>query len=607
MKRLSTARLPVLKFCYRYLWRVSPQKLSIALCLLLLEVSLGLFLLYQTKVVFDSLAAVFEASPSLRDVTRIVNATAVLSGLILTQYFVNTCSRLLRENLDQLIIDNIHHALQEKSTKVNLVHLEGSEYHDTCFKAQTDGPVRFLSMFHQTQAAISNALSLSGILVLLVSMQWMVGVAIVLLVMPSALLQARYSIRLFRWQQETIQLQRRSFYYNWMLTTVSFAKEIRSFLLAPEFMKTFRGIRRQVFNSKYKIIRRHLMAVLATRTVELLLAYSIFVYLMANGMNGWLSLGDAVLYYQAFSRGRSSLRAFTIGVSKIHEDGLFLTNFFEFLQSENVPGNSVGPGTFSSKIKHIDVCNLSFAYPGALNPILKNVNLRVDAGERVALVGKNGSGKSTLLKLLCGLYEPAAGDILFNQHRVNLCSPEIRKKITVIFQDYNMYQLSARDNVWLGDTGRSSCDPAIENCACGSGADAFIRNLPDGYNSTLGKMFDGGAELSTGQWQQMAAARMLFRSAEIFFLDEPTHSMDAEAERNFFEELLSKSKDSILIYTTHSEQTLQYATKIIYLEAGRICGQGSHNQLLDGNGQYATLFKQPMSRGHTQNNLVQCQ
>ncbi|MCX6690483.1 MAG: ABC transporter ATP-binding protein, partial [Methanoregula sp.] len=233
-----------------------------------------------------------------------------------------------------------------------------------------------------------------------------------------------------------------------------------------------------------------------------------------------------------------------------------------------------------------------FTYPGAASPALSNVNLTLHKGEIIALVGDNGAGKSTFIKLLCRLYESEQGKITVDGLDLKRTDPEEwRRHTTVLFQDYVRYHLSARENIWMGDVSRSSDTPRVEMAAHQAAADTVIRKLPDAYSSLLGKLFSGGQELSTGEWQKVALARAFFRDADIVILDEPARSLDALAEAEIFHRFRELVKGRTAVLISHRFSTVLLADHIYVLDRGKIIEHGTHAELMAENGHYSKMFR----------------
>ncbi len=312
-----------------------------------------------------------------------------------------------------------------------------------------------------------------------------------------------------------------------------------------------------------------------------------------------ISLGDLTLYLSLFRLGQGSFQSLLGSVASLYENGLFVSNLFAYLDISSgeepraLPARSLPRGaSLAFELRHV-----SFRYPAQAGQpeserwALRDVNLVVAPGEKLALVGDNGAGKSTLIKLMLRLYDPTEGQILYGGVDIRDLDPkDLRQRIGVLFQDFVRYQFTAEENVGLGEVAHIHDRPRIEVAIDRGGARSVIERLPHGLDSMLGGWFEEGQELSGGQWQKLALARAFMRDAELLVLDEPSSSLDAEAEHDLLQRLHELARSRTAIFISHRFSTVRTADRIVLLRDGQIEEQGSHAELVARGGRYARLF-----------------
>jgi ATP-binding cassette subfamily B protein len=298
------------------------------------------------------------------------------------------------------------------------------------------------------------------------------------------------------------------------------------------------------------------------------------------------------MYFQAFQKGLGYLRDLLGNLAGLYEGNLFLSNLFDFLDIKPSVIDPPEPKPFPSPLLDgIVFDHVSFGYPSGNSEALVDISLSLRQGEILALVGENGSGKTTMVKLLCRLYDPDSGMITIDKIPLtDFRVAELRGNISVVFQDYVRYHLTAAQNISLGDIRRSPDRSAIREAAITAGVDSLIADLPDGYNTVLGRWFKGGKELSTGEWQKIALARAFIRNAAIVILDEPTSAQDAESEQDVFNKFRELASGKTAIVISHRFSTVRMADRIAVMHKGRIIEHGTHQELMNSDGMYRKMY-----------------
>jgi ATP-binding cassette subfamily B protein len=321
--------------------------------------------------------------------------------------------------------------------------------------------------------------------------------------------------------------------------------------------------------------------------------YAAYILILVRTLAGALSLGGLTLLAGAFARSRGLIESLFSSFNNIAEQALYVKDLFDFFETRpgiiSPPNALPGPRPIRTGF---EFRNVSFAYAGSERQVLHGVNLRFDAGERIALIGENGAGKTTLVKLLARLYDPTAGAILLDG--VDLREYDVdslRKEIGVIFQDYMRYDMPVRENIGFGRIEERANQARIEDAARKSLAEPMIAQLAGGYDQMLGRRFENGVDLSAGQWQKIALARAYMRDAQVLILDEPTASLDARAEYEVFLRFADLTRDRMAVLISHRFSTVRMADRILVLADGEIMEQGTHQQLVALGGRYAELFE----------------
>ncbi|MEL7356058.1 MAG: ABC transporter ATP-binding protein [Cyanobacteria bacterium J06560_6] len=582
--------VPALKL----VWQSSPKWTVARTGLIVLQGLLPLGSIYSVKLLVDAVTGsqglmIAEPHVLLRQITPLLIGLAAIALLIL---LCNTFSELVNTAQAQKVSDYMRSVLHRKSVELDLAFYENSRYHDTLQRAQQEASYRPNQILTRLAQVGQNSISLVAMVGLLLTLHWGILGIILVAAIPSVFVRTRYTRALYKWQHNWTPVERQSLYFSWMMTNEQFAKEIRLFNLGDLFNRRFDRLRAKVYQSRFKLMTERSLSFLAAALFSGLLIGAIYGYILYQTLQGTLQLGDLVLYHQALQRGQSSLKVTMTGLSGLHEDNLFLSNLYEFLDlksSISTPSSAKPvPAALSNGIVFDRV---SFQYEGTTRQALKDISLTVRPGETIALVGENGSGKTTLIKLLCRLYDPTSGRITFDHADLrDLDVLSLRNQISVIFQDYAKYNLSAQDNIWLGNI-QLPPDSDISSAAKRSGAHQVIEQLPDGYDTILGKLFARGEELSIGQWQKVALARAFLRKSQVIVLDEPTSAMDPKAEYEVFKRFKELIEDQAAILITHRLSTVKMADHIYVMELGKIVESGSHDELMNQQGLYAKLFE----------------
>ncbi|UCD84933.1 MAG: ABC transporter ATP-binding protein [Deltaproteobacteria bacterium] len=576
----------------RLVWRSGPGWTVASVLLLTVQGILPLLTLYFMKLVIDAIAAGLTAPDKGEVFWQAALWIGLMGAVALLGVLLSSLADIVGETQGQMVADSMYGVLHTKSIEVDLGYYEDPRYYDTLHRAQQEAPFRPTRIVNDMVAVGQSGISLLAMAGLLVSFHWAVAAVLFAAVLPGILIRIKYAGRLFSWQREWTPAERQAQYINWILTGDTHAKEVRIFGLASLLMSRFRELRKTLRRERLAIASRRSAAEFAAQAGGTLAVFGSLGFIALRAVQGSITLGDLVMYYQAFQRGIGFLRQMLSSLADLYEDNLFLSNLFEFLDLRPNVIDPPRPEPIPQRMKTgIVFDQVSFKYPTGTSTVLKEVNLTMRPGEVVALVGENGSGKTTLVKLLCRLYDPTSGVITLDGIDLRRFKvEELRREFSIIFQDYAQYHLSARENIWFGDVALAPGDQRVVAASEISGADDFIKGLPRGYETMLGKWFEDGEELSIGEWQKVALARAFLRDSQFIVLDEPTSALDARAEYEVFKRFrqLAKGRNAIIISQRFS--TVRMADRIYVLDRGTIIESGTHEELVQGGGIYASLF-----------------
>jgi ATP-binding cassette subfamily B protein len=577
----------------RFVWRGAPAWTAASVALVALQGVLPLASLYLIKLVVDAVEAGLRAPDREGAFGRVVLLIGLTGLVSLVGAVASSIANLVREAQSQTVTDYMQDVIHHKSVAVDLAYYESARYYDTLHRAQREAPFRPTRIVNGLVQLGQNGISLLAMAGLLFSLHWGVVVVLVAAAVPDVLVRARYAGQSYRWQRRRTAAERQALYLSRLLTAGEHAKEVRLLDLGPLIMARFRDLRRLLLQEKLAMARQRSAIELVTQVGATLAVFGAYAYIAYQTMQSVITLGDLVMYFQAFQRGQSALNQMMSGLAALYEDNLFLANVMEFMGLQSRVPEPVQPVAVPEPMREgIELEGVSFRYPGTSQNALQEISLRIRPGEHIALVGANGSGKTTLIKLLCRLYDPTEGRITLDG--VDLRGFEtgpLRRQISVVFQDYARYHLTARENIWFGDTTQRAENGRVVAAAQLSGADEVIARLPRGYDTVLGKQFQDGAELSIGEWQKVALARAFMREAQIIVLDEPTSSLDARAEYEVFERFRQLARGRTAVLISHRFSTVRMADHIYVLDGGRVIESGGHDELVRLGGTYARLFQ----------------
>lgn len=542
----------------------------------------------------DAVASAFQQDSAAAEQARddVLFYVFLELGLVVFMTGAQRLNTICQSILRVLLGNKINVMILEKALTLELAHFEDAEYYDKLVRARREASSRPLSLVIKTFDLLRDLIALITIGIFLFQFSvWAVALLAVAGV-PAFLAEAKFSGEAFRIHRRRSAERRMQIYLEMVLTREDGVKEVKLLQLGKLFLKRYVDIFRSMYKEDRNLVLRrgfwgYVLGLLASSAF-----YFAYGWVGFATIAGAITIGQMTMYIAQFRLGQNAVTNSLTAINGMYEDNLYLSNLTEYLEHK-VPEQTGTETLGFDRDDGIRFEDVSFSYPGSEIPALNKVSLHIKPGESLAIVGENGSGKTTLIKLLTRLYSPSKGRIFLEGLELKEWDIEtLRQKIGVIFQDFARYQLIVGENIGIGDVDEIEKDPLIEEAAKKGMADVFVRDLPRSYKTQLGTWFKDGKELSGGQWQKIALSRAFMRSkADILILDEPTAAIDAKAEAEIFSHFGDLTDNKISIIISHRFSTVRRADHIIVLEKGEIQEEGSHSELLDKEGHYATLFR----------------
>ncbi len=578
---------------FRLVWSAGRSAALVGIGLMLIAAILPAAQAWAGKLIIDAIVSASGQGMEISAGFRSVLPYLVLElALVLVSSLTGQARAFSDRILQQQLTNHINSLVMRKAIGLDLQFFENPVFYDTLQNARRQADFSALSIVRAILQMAQQLITLVSLVVLLLRFSPWLAVIVFVSAIPSFLSQSQYAEHAFRAVSRRAPEARLLNYLEMLLTGNETVKEIKLFGLGEPLLKRYQTLFEKFYLEDRAIAERRTLAGLGWGMLSTLAYYGSYAWIVLRAIAGLITLGDMTMFLSIFRQSQGSIRSLLDSLNQLYESNLFLDNLMTYLELKPLlvaPENGrIAPAPIRQGIEFRHVC---FRYPGSDVDVLRDIELHIQPGERLALVGLNGAGKTTLIKLLTRLYDPTEGQILLDGvdlREYDLTS--LHQRFGVIFQDFARYQFTVRENIGFGQVDALDDMARIQDAADRGGASALIEDLPQGYETMLGRRWGKGQELSGGEWQKIALARAFMRKAEVLVLDEPTASLDAEAEYEVFQRFGELMEGRIAVLISHRFSTVRMADRIALLSAGKILELGSHAELIALDGAYARLF-----------------
>src|SRR3989344_5594934 len=581
----------ILKFAARFLWATDKKSLIIVIlanCLFSAVIVPNLIL---DKIFLDTLVTNIQSPDPLNAFRLILIVVAARFGLQALRTLANRLSGYYARILFWEQNQRAEVMIGTKYATISVPTLEDPQFKDRYQKIERESLNR-LQRITENFVRIPQHITgiISSLSIFVFTLPLVVVVSLVSL-LPSIIVERIFIKKDYELDTQVSVLHRlRGMYYYFLGRSRSYL-ELRLLNIHAYLGQKIHGYWQEIIDNRKKLHKSRRTWGFLAGLVDDVVSYSFDAYFAFQIIMGWITIGTGQAYVRAVSSFKQSVSNLTAATLELYENYLYLVDLVWFLDLENPYFNTAGLKVTLPLKKGIRFDNVWFKYPGTDSWVLKGVTFDILPRQNIAIVGKNGAGKTTLVKLLCGFYTPVKGRILVDGVEVGkLNKPDYWAKLSVLFQEFEGYNVTARESIAASHISRVYDTPLIRHYSKMSDIDSWISSLPKGYDNALSRDFEGGITPSTGQWQRIGIARVLFKDPAILILDEPTSNVDPEAEEQIFNQVLRFGKQKMIIFISHRFSTVRRADKIIVLEDGAVSESGAHADLMAKKGIYAKLF-----------------
>jgi ATP-binding cassette subfamily B protein len=574
----------------RIVWDSGRTVVTLGLLFRVVASFLPIALLWVTKLIIDGI---------VRSVTTHQAVPTRLWWLVATEFSLAVFSSILSRTIDYfdaLLADkytrHVSVRVMQHAAELDLIAYEDPVFYDRLERARVQATDR-LGMIQSIGRLVQQVITTISLSVSIMLFSPWLLLLLVLGVVPAFLGESHFAFLGYAKNFRQTPIRRQLDYLRVLGGSKEAAKELKLFGLQEFLVDRFSRLSDQIYREDVSLARRRLVAGSLLSVVGTAGYYGAYVFVIWRTVLGMLTIGSLTFLAGAIQQASSNIQQIFSTLSGIADQALFLTDLIAFFEMR--PTIRSKPNALSAPRpiqRGFEFRNVSFAYPGSPRLILNGLNFQLSPGERVALIGENGQGKTTIVKLITRLYDPTEGQVLLDGIDLREYDLEdLYREIGVIFQDFMRYEMTARENIAVGRIEEIDNLPLLRQSAEKSMADEVVARLQHDYEQMLGRRFEGGVDLSGGEWQKVALARAYLRDAQVLILDEPTAALDARSEFEVFQRFAELTTGKMALFISHRFSTVRMADRIVVLENGRIAENGSHDQLTHLGGRYAEMFE----------------
>lgn len=568
------------------LWQTSKPLALLSLFLQMMQALIPVVTLYFIKLLIEKVTS---QQHNFNEILHVI-IYFLLAQLLLA--LIQQYSVYITTIFQQKLTDYLSQQVLHKAIRVEYEYYENPHYHDSLHLAQQQSLYRASNLLTYYNTFITSGFSLLFLLLFFISMQSFFALLFIAFSLPLAIVKWYYGIATMQQEKKLAPLDREASYLHHILTGVEPAKETRVFGFGHFFIEKFSNIRKYIRLQKQQLHKKLTRYSLVAEAAEIIAMAVIFAMLAKQAIENTITIGLFVVYIQGFQSLQNNSKNFLQSLVQILQQRIFLQDLFLFLDMNTAEEKHTGSKPFPEIKKGLAINNLYFHYPQIDKPVLQDISIQCQPGKIIAIVGENGSGKSTLIKILAKLYEANSGTIFFDEVALNsIATEDYRKQTVFLFQDFEKYFFTIEENIVLGQPEPTKKEEDIRTAATLSGADKFVARLSKGYQTRMGRIFEGSEQLSGGEWQKIALSRVFYRNhASLIVLDEPTSALDANAEFDIFKQIKAIAANKMVILITHRLYNLKIADYLYVMKEGRITESGSFEELIHKGGTFTHLY-----------------